>query len=233
MSLTVTIHQPDHLPWLGFMNKVDQADLFVVLDCVQLSKKVFQRRNRVIGPSDQPTWLTVPLLDHRHVESRLSDIGLNNAVAWQRRYWNILYARYHRHPAWPEHRAYVEGLCARRFERLAELNMDIIGYLLGAVGIDTPVVLASSLAPEGAGSTLLLDICRKVGAGTYLAGLLSHTYLDETAFRLNEIKVRHHAFRHPVYPQHQRERFTSHLSVIDLLFNCGDRSLGVIREGTP
>lgn len=233
MPLTVTIHQPDHLPWLGFMNKVDQADLFVVLDCVQLSKKVFQRRNRVIGPGDQPTWLTVPLLAHNHLESSLADIELNNAVPWQRRYWNVLYARYHDHPAWPEHQAYMDSLCARRFDRLTELNMDIIGYLLNVLRIDTPVVLASSLAPQGVGSALLLNICRKVGARTYLAGLLGHTYLDESLFRQSDITVRHHAFSHPVYPQHGREGFISHLSVIDLLFNCGKRSLGVIRAGTP
>lgn len=233
MNLTVTIHQPDHLPWLGFMNKVDQADLFVVLDCVQLSKKVFQRRNRVIGTSEQPTWLSVPLVAHNHINSRLADIEINNTVPWQRRYWNILYARYHRHPAWSEHQAYAQSLCMRRFERLAELNMDIIAYLLKVLRIDTPVVLASSLAPEGAGSALLLDICRKVRARTYLAGLLSHTYLDENLFRQNNIAVRHHTFSHPVYSQHERDRFSSHLSVIDLLFNCGERSLSVIREGTP
>ena len=34
--MIVTIHQPEHMPWLGFFHKVSQADLFVILDSVQI-----------------------------------------------------------------------------------------------------------------------------------------------------------------------------------------------------
>ena len=33
--MIITIHQPEHLPWLGFFNKLSKAELFVILDSVQ------------------------------------------------------------------------------------------------------------------------------------------------------------------------------------------------------
>lgn len=228
----VTIHQPDHIPWLGLLNKIDQADLFVVLDCVQLSKRAFQHRNRVIGVGDAPTWLTVPLATANHQQHQLVDMLINNDTPWQRRYRNILYERYHKHPAWHDHETYLETLWSRSFERLVDLNMDIICYLIETLGITTPMIMASTLAPKGTSSDLMLDICRKVGAQTYLAGPLSRRYLNEDGFADANIAVRYHHFEHPVYRQLGRDSFTSNLCSIDLLMNQGQGSLETIRRGT-
>ena len=110
--------------------------------------------------------------------------------------------------------------------------MDIIRYLVGAIGITTPMILASTLAPQGTSSDLILDICRKVGARSYLAGPLSRLYLNEDSFRGAGISVRYHEFEHPIYVQFGRDSFTSHLCSIDLLMNQGRRSLETIRQGT-
>lgn len=228
----VTIHQPDHIPWLGWFNKIDQADLFVVLDCVQLSKRAFQHRNRVIGVNDAPTWLTIPLATRNHERHRLRDLIINSRIPWQRHYWNILYERYHRHPAWSEHGAYLAGLLDRPFELLVDLNMEIIRYLMKVIGISTPMIMASTLDPQGRSSELNLDICRKVGARTYLAGPLSRRYLCEDGFRRDGITVRYHEFHHPVYPQFGRDGFVSNLCALDLLMNQTDGVLDTIRRGS-
>ena len=233
-KLLVTIHQPDHLPWLGLMNKIDQSDLFVVLDCVQLSKKVFQNRNRVIGPSDctDPTWLTVPIATANHQRFALSAIEINNQIDWQRRYKNVLYDRYHNHPFWHEHRQYLDSLFSRKFDKLVDFNMDIIRYFLEALGISTPIVFASSLQPTGSKSELNLSICHQTKANIYLAGPLSRLYLDEGLFLRNGIDVRYHEFLHPTYKQYGRTSFSSHLSTLDLLMNHGQNSIEYIRRGT-
>jgi len=33
--MRVAIHQPHYLPWLGYLHRMAQADLFIVLDHVQ------------------------------------------------------------------------------------------------------------------------------------------------------------------------------------------------------
>ena len=58
--MVVAIHQPEHLPWLGFFDKARQADLLILLDCVQFRKNYFQNRNR-IRTEDGWCWITLPV----------------------------------------------------------------------------------------------------------------------------------------------------------------------------
>jgi xanthine dehydrogenase iron-sulfur cluster and FAD-binding subunit A len=52
------------------------------------------------------------------------------------------------------------------------------------------------------------------------------------AFAEAGIEVTFQDYRHPTYPQLHGE-FVSHLSVVDLLFNCGPDSYEVIMSGQP
>jgi hypothetical protein len=36
--MTVAIHQPNYIPWLGFFHKMKNSDIFVLLDNVKHSK---------------------------------------------------------------------------------------------------------------------------------------------------------------------------------------------------
>ena len=53
--------------------------------------------------------------------------------------------------------------------------------------------------------------------------------MDLERFEKNKLKVMIQEFEHPVYPQ-LFDGFQSHLSVVDLLFNCGPESMNIIRE---
>ena len=72
------------------------------------------------------------------------------------------------------------------------------------------------------------DMSERLG-DAYLAGQDGATYMDLERFKHSGIAVIPQEFRHPVYPQPFGD-FQSHMSVIDLLFNCGPDSLEVIRR---
>ncbi len=230
--MLVTIHQPEHLPWLGFLNKADQADLLVLLDVVQFRTNYFQNRNRILT-AQGIAWLTVPVLTKGHIDGTLADLQINNGDRrWAERCWKTIQLSYHKHPFFERYAAFLEETYSRPWERLVDLNEHLIRWLFQALGIRTPVVRASELHVQGASSQLLLDICLATGATSYLAGQLAGNYLDESLFAAHGVAVRHHDFHHPTYQQHGRAEFTSHLSGMDLLFNCGEESLGIVREGS-
>ena len=59
--MIVTIHQPIHFPYMGFFQKMELADIFVLLDDVQFSKNEFYNRNKFKNTSGIDEWFTVPV----------------------------------------------------------------------------------------------------------------------------------------------------------------------------
>ena len=46
--MKVTIHQPEHFPYMGFFQKVEKADIFIILDNVKFNKQYFQNSNKIL-----------------------------------------------------------------------------------------------------------------------------------------------------------------------------------------
>ena len=230
--MIVTIHQPEHLPWLGFFDKVRQADMFVLLDTTQFAKDDFQNRNR-IKASNGPTWLTIPIFKKAKSNQLILDAEICNDRNWRRRCWALICENYRDAPHFAEHRSFFEDLYAREWSKLVDLNTVIIRYLLEALGLRCQVTTASELGiQERGGTNVNLSICRALEADVYLSGSHGSAYLDESRFAERGIEVRYQEFRHPVYPQLWGD-FLSQMSTIDLLFNCGASSLEVIEAANP
>lgn len=113
---------------------------------------------------------------------------------------------------------------------LADLNIHIIEYLRRALGIEGPLHLSSELnIPPSDATGRIVQMVEKTGCTRYISGRGGSTsYLRERVFREAGIKLRYNDFTHPVYPQRFGE-FIAGLSVLDLLFNCGDAAPLLVR----
>jgi hypothetical protein len=224
----VAIHQPECLPWLGFVDKIRQADLFVLLDCVQFEKNYFQNRNR-IRTAAGVQWLTVPVLTRGRSAQAIRDVRINGVEAWARRHRQALALHYGGAPFYDSFADGLTMIYGRRWERLADFNEAVIRWIAAAFGLDRPFVRASALGVTGTRSGRLRDICVTTGARTYLSGVSGRDYLDESLLASAGIAVRYQEFRHPVYRQ-RYEPFVANLSAIDLLFNAGPEALLLLTE---
>jgi len=111
----------------------------------------------------------------------------------------------------------------------------LIGWLLEALGLRLPVTTASALGVTGVKTELIVNLCRAVGAETYLHGKHGREYADVTQMERSGIRNLFQDYQHPVYRQ-QFGAFVPQLSVIDLLFNHGPDSLAILRgqrKGVP
>ena len=225
--MIVAIHQPHFLPWLGYLHRMAQADLFVLLDHVQFERRNYQNRT-MIRMNGEPRWLTVPVLQ-RSQKERILDKEVDNrpdgSKAWGASHFATLRHAYGRAPFFAEYAGAFEALFARPWQRLVDLDQASLDLLREAFGIRTALARSSELAVEGARGDLILSICRAVGARTLLAGLGgSRGYLDTQAFARAGMEIRYHDFVHPEYPQCGAAPFSRGLSAIDLLFNAGPAS---------
>lgn len=230
--MIVTIHQPEHLPWLGFIDKMRQADVFVLLDTTQFAKDDFQNRNR-IKTRNGPTWLTVPVFKSGRSEQLIADVEICNQRNWRNRCWSLIVQSYKDAPHFEEYAPFFEDLYEQRWTELATLNEVIIAYLKDQFELGTELIKASDLGVYVHGPTEVnLTIAERVGADIYLSGKHGRDYLDENQFAEHGIEVRYQDFEHPQYPQLWGD-FVPRMSSIDLLFNCGKGSLEVIARDNP
>lgn len=226
--MIVSINQPAYLPWLGYFDRIAASDLHVVLDTVQFEKNSFVNRNRV-RTQQGAAWLTVPVATSgRFGALPIMDIEIAPDPRWANKHWQTLIQSYARAPYFSAHRDFFAAIYARPWQRLVELIDPITEHLCAAFGIGTRTVRASALAVDGRKDDLVLAICRKVGATTYLSGPLGRDYLDEGKFAAAGIAVRYADYAHPTYKQ-AHPGFLPFMAAIDLLFMAGPDAGGMLR----
>jgi hypothetical protein len=230
--MTVAIHQPHFMPWLGYFDRMLQADMFILLDHVQFERQNYQNRVQIkTGQGAQ--WLSVPVSqgaqEERILDKRI-DNGRKGRQRWGRKVFLTLQYAYQGAPYFHLYASKLQGIFDARWERLVDLNRELLTFLMEALGVRKPLILSSNLPVKARKSDLVLELCRAVGADTFLGGIGgSREYLDTAAFRQARISVAWQDFQHPRYAQHPRpETFIEGLSALDLLFNCGHESVHIL-----
>lgn len=232
--MIVTLHQPHLLPWLGYLDRMRQADLFIVLDHVQFERRGYQNRTRILCDGEA-RWFTVPVLQ-RSQQERILDKCIDNAPSGNDRWWGpkhyktLCYA-YREAQHFETYAPGLRDILGTQQARLLDLNLALLEFLREAFDIRTPLAMSSEIGAGGRKSELLLNLCREVGATVFLGGMGgSRDYLDVEAFERAGIEVRWQEFRHPQYPQCGGTRFHAGLSSIDMLANCGPQSPELLRN---
>lgn len=226
----VSIHQPAYLPWLGYFNKIALSDTFVVLDTVQFEKNSFINRNKINSPNG-PIWLSVPVLTKGKFGNNLiKDLKINNNEHWQKKHWKSISLNYSNAPFFKDYNLFFEEVYSKRWEDINTLCMEVTSYLCKELGIKTKILLASELEGlTGAKAELILNICKKLGAKTYISGVFGREYLNSQLFKDSSINLIYQSYRHPPYRQ-LNKAFVPNLSIIDLLFNYGKESFNIMME---
>lgn len=224
--MNVTIHQPEHLPWLGLIDKIHQSDLFVILDHVQYRKRGFQNRNKIrVAEGEGYQWLTVPVQVKGKYEQPINEVLIDNEgnPRWREKSWKALEQAYRKAPFWSEYCSFFETLYQKEWQSLSSLNVEIIRFLIKAFDIKVEIIFSSELKLETHKADLILDICKNVQAKTYISGIVGKEYLNVDQFAKFDIGLSFQEFYHPIYKQ-LHEPFIPGMSCIDLLFNHGGQS---------
>jgi hypothetical protein len=227
----VTIHQPEHLPWPGFFDKIRRAQEVVLLDSVQFEKNYFQNRNRIRG-KDGPVWITVPVLTKGRSTQTIAEVEIDNTQHWRKTAWRSLEMNYRKAPHFADYAPFFEEVYEQEWTKLADLNLCILKWMARQFGIERTFRRSSELGCEGSRTDLLLALCRKLGASAYLSGAHGKEYLELAKFEAAGIRVEFQEFRPREYKQ-LYDPFVPGLSAVDLLFNHGPAGAGLLAAEGP
>lgn len=230
--MRIAISQPTYLPWMGYFDLIDQVDCFVFLDSVQFEKRSWQQRNRIKGP-DGLILLTVPVKVKGRFEQPIAEVTISDSLEL-RKHQRSIEMSYRNARFFQRYRGGFSEVLAAGWATgsLAELNILLIRWCMQQLSITTPTLRSSEVGCRGKRSELLAGIGQQLQADCYLSALGSAEYLlnEEAEFTGRHIEVRYQHYEHPAYEQ-QFPPFVPYASVIDALFNLGDRAIEVLRSG--
>ncbi len=220
------------MPWLGYLDKIDKADLFIFLDTVQYKKNEFQNRNKIRTAQKQGwQWLTIPV--QFSFGDRICDVTINETEKWRKKHLQTLRLNYGKAPFFKEFFPLFENLYRRSEEEnlsFSRFCSESVLLLKDAFHITTEILSARDIKglredPDGR----LIDICHHFGAKEYLSGAGGKGYLKQEQFKEEGIQLLFQHFSHPVYPQCYNG-FQPYMAALDYLFNHGDDFSEIRRE---
>lgn len=223
----VCIHQPDFVPYLGFFDRLLQADHFIVLDDVQFIRRGWHHRD-LIKTAVGPSWLTISLQKGDY-KQKISEVILSQDTNWRQDNLNLLRQNYKSALHFDYIFTMVEKIYLERHERLLDFNLAFLNLALRLFRIKINMSFASSYSVPTTGTRRLVDLVLSVKGSDYLTGVGSLDYLDQDLFERRGLKVSWQNFEHPIYEQ-CFNGFDAGLSCLDVFFNYGDESYKVLNR---
>ncbi len=221
--MTIGIHQPNYLPWIGYFNKMKQCDKFVIFDDVQLpTGKNFETRS-TIKTTNGPFVLTIPIKD------RNNDLLIKDAIIddnnWRDRHFKTIKFNYAKAPYFNKYIGDLEQIYKAEWKSLLALNVMLIKTFAKWLDINCNILLSSELGVTSSGEDKILEIIQNLGGDSYVSGtgVGSRRYIREEDFGQLGLELIWQDFSDPIYPQLHGE-FVPKLSMLDLLMNVGDQS---------
>ena len=226
----VAIHQPNFIPWLGYFHKISLVDSFVFFDDVQFPRgKTYGNRVK-IKTNNGETWLTIPVLSKGDLQD-FNEIFINNTFPWQRKILKTIELAYGKAKFFDKYHESFRAVFMEPYEKLTDLNIALINYISGVIGLKASFNSSSGLLTgrNTDAEEKIMDILKLLSASVYVSGSGggSVRYISEERFRKEGIILEWQKFKSPSYSQLWGE-FIPDLSIIDLLFNCGDESASIL-----
>ena len=218
------IHQPNFFPWLGFFDKLRRCDRFVILDDAQFPKTGGSWCNRVaLNMNGRRAWLTAPVVrPHGVWEIRAARF---RDGPWREQAVKTVQAAYGSSPHFKEYADAVREWLLCPENQLCEYNLNAIRGLGRVYGLDYEgkAVRASSLNVPGAATERLVRLTQAAGCSVYMCGGGAAGYQEEELFARAGLSLVRQNFAPPEYSQPRTPEFIPGLSILDYLFNCGNK----------
>ena len=230
MSKKIAILQSNYIPWKGYFDLIGSVDTFVFYDEMQYTKRDWRNRNK-IKTRNGLEWLSIPVSVKGKYNQKISETLVIDGH-WARSHWKTIKYHYHSAPYFNEYSSLFEGLYnkASTFKKLVEINHLFIKEICKILGINTKIIHSNQFKLSEKKTKRLVDICVALTANQYISGPSAKDYLDIELFRDNNINLKF--INYSGYKEYNQlyGKFEHNVSIIDLLFNEGPRSIKFINN---
>ncbi|MCC5450490.1 WbqC family protein [Rheinheimera sp. UJ51] len=217
----IAILQSNYIPWKGYFDIISEVDEFILYDDMQYTRRDWRNRNKIKTPAGLQ-WLTVPVQVKGKYEQKIKDT-LIDKTDWEKDHLKAFYQNYKRAPFFDEIYNLLESIYVHKdLTHLSNLNRDLIQIICNYLNIKTKISSSTDYNLVEGKTERLLSLCQQAGASDYISGPAAREYFDEMIFK--EAGVGLHWFDYSGYPEYSQlwgGEFINHVTILDLLFNCG------------
>jgi hypothetical protein len=215
------IIQSNYLPWKGYFDIIHDVDIFVFLEDVQYTKNDWRNRN-IVKTSQGTAWITVPVLGGTH--QMIYEAKIDNSRNWAEKHMKTIQSNYAAAPYYHSYCDEINSIYAVEALTISELNIVGIKTICKLLDLNTEFVNSIDLDVSGHKDDKLIEICQQIGAEEYLSGPAAKDYIDDSKFESADISLQYKDYSgYPEYPQLWGD-FIHTISIIDLIFNCGEKA---------
>ena len=233
--MKMAIMQPYFFPYLGYFQLIKAVDKYILYDNLNYIKNGWINRNRLLEINKNPVYVTVPI-QQKSSFFKIKELEIDNTQPWRRKLLKFLNHNYKRSAYYQETYPLIENIINCDEKYLSELNIRSIKLLCAYLDIrvDFNYDIQSyeklekelsnpeqnSNSPSNIMTTRILKLCRHEKATTYVNAIGGRELYSKETFAQAGIEL-YFLKSLPYSYQQNSNQFFEHLSIIDVLMNCG------------
>lgn len=213
---TAVILQSNYIPWRGYFDLLRKADVFVLYDEVQYTRRDWRNRNKIASKNGLQ-WLTIPVLSAGKYDQSIAETKVTDN-SWTAKHWRAVTHCYGKATNFSAFGPHLESCyeAAKKEVLLSRINEIFLRACADYLQIDTPFAHSCDVPGDADPTGRLLQICQHFGADNYLSGSAAKSYLDVGVFERAKVQVEWMSY--PDYPATSSNPENCPASIIDALF---------------
>tara|TARA_B100000161_G_scaffold257121_1_gene220783 strand:+ start:392 stop:1078 length:687 start_codon:yes stop_codon:yes gene_type:complete len=219
----IAISQSNYIPWKGYFDLIASVDEFIIYDDMQYTRRDWRNRNK-IKTNNGTQWLTVPVRVKGKYFQSINETEINGDD-WKKQHWGSIKSNYSKAKFFKEISEELEKIYFEfNYKYLSDLNFKFLKYVCDYLEINTILRKSSEFKLLEGKTEKLIGICEQSGGTVYISGPAAKAYIDLELFNKKEISLEWFDYdNYPVYDQLHGD-FIHEVTVLDLIFNCGQNS---------
>jgi len=214
--MKAVILQSNYMPWKGYFDLINDADVFCFYDEVKYTKNDWRNRNRIYSKNGLQ-WLTIPI-DKDAVKLRISEVKMPEG--WEEKHATTLRLSYGRAPQFKQLDELIHEIYSgNKLKFLSEFNQHSIKYISKLAGITTQFVSSSDYSLRGDRVERLLNLLQDLGATEYISGPSAKDYLNGSEYLFLEkgIKLTYKTYGPYKTYEQLAQPYEPAVSILDLI----------------
>ena len=217
--MKVVVLQSNYIPWRGYFDLIQNADVFVFYDNVKYTKNDWRNRNQVCS-SKGVHWITIPVCKSSE-NKNISEVALDYNVEWRKSHLSLIEFCYSKAPFYQKQTKPLMNHFLNEFHTnsLSELNQYVIKTLSSHFGFSTKFESSQKFLLRENRIERLLDLLVNVSTTKYITGPSAKDYLIGSQDLFKDKGIQIEFYEYPEYFQYNtfENSYLKQSSILDCL----------------